>query len=265
MVKWIVQWNLGSMVETADNVKMKNICEKHGFDFEGVKVIPFSGMVPDHDPSVPTIFYGGTGWINNIYTKYPDHRGIFFNPESVFTFWINKYKHDALNYGAIETNFDKLSKEDYPDDKMFFIRPVSDQKEFSGSVMKFADIKLWSDKIFTDVPDFGSTPIVVGEPYGLGYEWRLFILNGKVVTGSQYRTYYVTNVKPSLPQEVIDFAEKQAKVYSPSSLFVMDVGKNGDDLYVIEIGCFNSAGFYASDLETLMCEVSKHVEELYEL
>jgi hypothetical protein len=200
------------MVETADNVKMKNICEKYGFDFGEVKVIPFSGMVPDHDPSIPTIFYGGCGWINNIYTKYPDHKGIFFNPESVFTYWVGKYGKAALNYGATETTFNKISQESYPDDERFFIRPVSDLKEFSGGVMKFGDIKQWCTKIFTDVPDFGNVPIIIGEPYGLAYEWRLFLLNGKVITGSH-----------------------------------------------------NSAGFYASDLETLMCEVSKHVEELYEL
>jgi hypothetical protein len=62
---------------------------------------------------------------------------------------------------------------------------------------------------------------------------------------------------------VIDFAEEQAKVYSPADVFVMDVCKSGDGLYVIEIGCFNSAGFYASDLEAIMCQVSEHVEDIW--
>ncbi len=126
--------------------------------------------------------------------------------------------------------------------------------------MSFGDIKQWCDKIFTDVPDLGSLPIVVGEPFGLAYEWRLFIRNKKVITGSQYRTYYVRNVQPKVPQEVIEFAEEQAQVYSPADIFVMDVCKSGDGLYVIEVGCFNSAGFYASDLEAIMRQVSEHVE-----
>lgn len=265
MVKWIVQANLMSMVETSDHVKMEKICKKHGFDFEGVKVVPFSGTIPDFDPNIPTIFYGGTGWINNIYNKHPNHKGIFFNPDSIFTFWTKKYGRSALNHEATETTFTKLSEANYDDDERFFIRPVSDQKEFSGGIMTFGDIKQWCEKIFTDVPDLGDLPIIIGEPFGLAYEWRLFILNGKVITGSQYRTYYVRNVQASLPQEVIDFAEAQAKVYSPTDMFVMDVCKSGDGLYVIEIGCFNSAGFYASDLEAIMCQVSEYVESLHEL
>lgn len=32
MIKWIVQNNLTSMVDTADNVRMENICKKYGFE-----------------------------------------------------------------------------------------------------------------------------------------------------------------------------------------------------------------------------------------
>lgn len=263
MVKWIVQTNLTSMVETADNVRMEKICKKHGFDFEGVKVVPFSGEVPDFNPDVPTIFYGGTGWINNIYQKHPNHKGIFFNPESVFTHWAEKYQSKALNYGAIDTTFEEISKENYDDDKIFFIRPVSDQKEFAGGIMTFGDIKLWCEKIFTDVSHLGTLPIIVGEPYTLAYEWRLFLLNKKVITGSQYRTYFVRNTSSKVPQEVIDFAEEQAQIYSPTDIFVMDVCKTAGNLYVIEVGCFNSAGFYDSNLEAIMCKTSEYMESIW--
>ena len=265
MVKWIVQSNLTSMVETADNTKIETICKKHGLDYEGIKVIPFSGDIPDFDQSVPTTFYGGTGWINNIYNKHPNHKGIFFNPDSVFTYWIKKYGEKALNCGAIETTFADIIDAKYQDDEQLFVRPVSDQKDFNGGVMSFGEIKLWRDKIRSYVSDLDYLPIIVGQAHGVAYEWRLFILNGKVITGSQYRTYCVLNVQPNVPQEVIDFAEAQAKVYSPEAVFVMDVCKSGTELYVVEIGCFNSAGFYASNLEKIVCEVSKHVENLYEL
>jgi hypothetical protein len=125
MIKWIVQSNLTSMID--DNNKMKDVCKKHNFDFESIKVIPFSGIIPEFDINVPTIFYGGTGWINNIYNKHPNHKGIFFNPDSTFTFWINKYKEKALNYGAVETTFKKIANENYPDDKLLFIRPVAEK------------------------------------------------------------------------------------------------------------------------------------------
>jgi hypothetical protein len=259
-VKWVVQNNLCSIVETGDNKRIEDICRKHGFGFEGVKVIPFSGIIPEFDFNVPTIPYGGTGWINNIYIKYPNHRGIFFNPESVFTNWLNKYK--TLNYGALETTFGEVADALYLDDDLLFIRPVSDQKEFSGGVMLFKDIKQWRDKIITDVIELKDLPIIVHEPYQLSHEWRAFVLSGKVITGSQYRTYHVLNTKAGLPQDVLEFVEEQAKIYSPAEVFVMDVCKTAGELYVLEVGCFNSAGFYESDLERIVCEVSNYVEKL---
>jgi len=261
-MKWIVQTNLGSMIETSDNIKIESACKKYGFEFEGVNVIPFSGDIPKFNIDDPIVFYGGTGWINNIYNKYPNHKGIFFNPKSVFTYWIKKYGSNALNHGALETTINEFSKLRFDDDEMFFIRPVSDQKEFNGGVMNFGDIKKWDKKIISYSPDLVNIPIIISTPYRLEYEWRVFILNGKVITGSQYRTYNVLNVNPNIPQKVINFAENQAKIYSPAYIFVMDICKCGELLYILEIGCFNSAGFYASNIELIVNKVSNYVKKI---
>jgi len=256
-IKWVVQNNFRS--DADDPNWIKNACEKFGFQYEGFKVIPFSKYLPEISKDMLTIFYGGTGWINRIYESDPSLPGIFFNPESTFDYWVEKYKEKALNYGALITTFEEVSKKDFPDDQLFFVRPTRDLKEFSGAIMSFRDIKDWCEKIFTDVPDLGSVPIVVGEPYTLSHEWRLFIIEGKVITGSQYRTYFVRNTDPNVPQEVIDFAEEQAQVYSPAPVFVMDIGKTAGNLYVIEVGCINSAGFYDADIEKIIKGVSNYV------
>jgi len=259
MIKWIVQNNFRT--DSGDTKTIQEACEKFGYEYEGVKVIPFSDEAPEIRPDAPNVFYGGTGWIDKIYKKYGPTPGIFFNPQSVFTYWIEKYGENALNYGAKETTLKEISKEDHPDDERFFVRPVSDQKEFNGGVMCFGDIREWENKIYCVCPDYGKLPIIVAEPYGIAHEWRLFILNGKVITGSHYRSYCVLHVYPEVPQRVIDFAEEQAKVYSPSSVFVMDIGESNKNLYVIEVGCFNSAGFYASDIEKIVYEVSNYLSE----
>jgi hypothetical protein len=252
MVKWMVQNNFRS--EPGDTEKIEEACKKYGFEFQGVKVIPFSGEIPE--VSKDMIFYGGTGWINNIYNKHPDLPGIFFNPKSVFTYWIEKYGENALNFGAKETTLEEVSEEDHPDDKPFFIRPVRDLKEFNGGVMYFRDIRDWSNKVYCVAEDYGKIPIVVGEPFRIAHEWRLFIVNGKVITGSHYRLYSISQINPDVPQRVIDFAESQAEVYSPTAAFVMDVGESNKNLYVIEVGCLNSAGFYDSDINKIVYEVS---------
>jgi len=163
---------------------------------------------------------------------------------------------------ATETTLKDFSNDGYNDDELFFIRPVSDLKEFNGGVMSFKDIRSWESKINCHNLDLGSIPIVIGEAFGISHEWRLFLVDGKVSSGSQYRTYYVLNIDENVPKNVISFAEAQAKVYSPADVFVMDIGKSNNNLYIIEIGCFNSAGFYGSDIEKIVFDVSNFMEEL---
>jgi hypothetical protein len=251
-MKWIVQNNL--RFGDKDVIKIKEACKKYGHEFIGVKVLPFSDDVPIAKDN--EIYYGGTGWINKIYNKNPSANGIFFNPESIFTYWVDKYKDKALNYMAFETTLNKLSSISYKDDKLFFIRPVSDLKDFNGSVMRFKDIKNWKKMININCPNFGDLPIVVNEPYGIANEWRLFIINKKVITGSHYRSYGVLHVYPNLPDRIIKFAEEQANIYSPNDVFVMDICESDKNIYIIEIGCFNSAGFYDSNIDKIVREVS---------
>ena len=138
-MKWIVQNNFRT--DSEDSITIKKACENLGFQYEGVKVIPFSGQVPTIEDGELVTFYGGTGWINCIYKHYKNIPGIFFNPQSTFDFWIEKYGNSALNYGANITTIRELINLDYADDTMLFIRPLSDLKEFSGSMMQFSDIK----------------------------------------------------------------------------------------------------------------------------
>jgi hypothetical protein len=259
MIKWVVQNNMRT--DGGDSNIIKDACKKFGFLFEGVKVIPFSSDIPNISGNDMPIYYGSTGWVDRIYNEYPSAPGVFFNPESVFTYWTDKYGAKSLNFGAKETTFKKIVSEQHSDDERFFIRPISDQKEFSGSIMSFGDIKEWSNRIQSDVPDLENLPIIIAEPCGIAKEWRLFMINGKVCTGSRYRTYFVRNTDPYVPDNVIEFAEEQAKIYSPVPIFVMDIAESAKNLFIIEIGCFNSAGFYDSDIEKIVHDVSHYVLE----
>jgi hypothetical protein len=258
MVRWVVQSNLG---KEEDVQSIRDACADQCWGFVAVDAIPFSDDLPDVSESGDlTVFYGATRWINTIYESDKWTPGTFFNPECVFTHWIEKYKGHALNYGAKETTLEDFGSvaDDYGDE--VFVRPVSDQKEFAGQVIKKSEIKSWAEKVQTDVPDFAKVPIVVGEPYGISEEWRLFMVDNKVSAGSRYRRYHKLAPHPEVPQEVVEFAEARAKEYSPAGVFVMDVGRSGESLYVIEIGCFNSAGFYASDISKIVKDVSEFCE-----
>jgi len=150
-------------------------------------------------------------------------------------------------------------------DKQFFIRPVKDLKEFTGDVMEFQDVVRWEQKI-RYLPGCDNNPtltpateIAVSEPVGIAHEWRLFIVDGKVSSGSHYRSYMKLEVKAGVPENVRQFAEEMCKTWTPEKVFVMDVGESAGNLYVIECNCFNSSGFYQSDIDRIIEDVSRMV------
>lgn len=253
-MRWVVQNNLGK--HYCEDIEQA--CKSLNMEFVPQHIVPFSSKLPDVDTEKPAIFYGATNWINNIYQSNRWKPGVFFNPESTLDNWIKRYGDRALNYDGEITTFAEITKRSIADDEQFFVRPCSDQKEFAGSVMTFAEIKNWQNKMSGDVGWIADIPILFGRPYGIAHEWRLFMVNGRVSSGSHYRTYHKLKEDPNVPPEVIKFGEEMAAVYSPSPVFVLDVGQSGDNLHVIEIGCFNSAGFYASDVERIIFDVSQY-------
>jgi len=88
----------------------------------------------------------------------------------------------------------------------------------------------------------------------------VFVVNGRAVTGSQYRLKSMLHVKPDLPSEVREFAERMAALYSPEPGFVMDVSEWRDRLYITELNCFNASGFYACDVRKIVEESSHWID-----
>jgi ATP-grasp domain, R2K clade family 3 len=143
------------------------------------------------------------------------------------------------------------------------IRPNDDSKSFSGEVKRFDEIHHWFEQIKAS-PDVNLTPetkIIIGEPYHIKHEWRLWIVNGKVITASKYREDFKLKKERGCPQDVIDFAEMRCQEYHLHDVFVMDIGYCGDALYIIECGCMNSAGFYNADIGNIVRSVTKYFSE----
>lgn len=249
---WVIQSNLGKEEDIQD---LYNAVWSEGYRARLEKAIPFSEEVPDVPNDQRVIFYGATNWINEIYKRDKWYPGAFFNPESIFTLWNEKYGKHSLNYGADITTLEQFDETKY--DEEIFVRPVSDQKEFAGTVIKSREIREWADKLQTDVPDFAKTPIVVAKTCGISNEWRLFMVDGKVSSGSRYRQHHKLSPSADIPHYVTVFAEERAMEYSPCPVFVMDIGQSAN-LYVIEIGCFNSAGWYSSDIQKIVKDVSEY-------
>lgn len=136
-----------------------------------------------------------------------------------------------------------------------FVRPDSVDKSFGGRVCD-------ADSFARFLTPFARDPtslIVVAEPRFIEREWRLFIANSRMVTGSQYRVAHKTQVGPEVPDEVQQFArDVLARVaWRPDPLFVMDVGETKDGLHIVELNSFSCSGQCACDLEAYVKTASE--------
>lgn len=256
MLRWAIQSNL---VNAADLERLLSACRQHDQPSVTFETIPFSNQAPDLDTDVSTVFYGSTGCMSNIWQTQKWNPGVFFDPQRFsFPEWGRAYGRHCLNGEARETTLTALAAEAYPADRLFFLRPIHDDKAFAGEVMAFGEIQKWVGELDQTVLS-PETPILVAEPVGISHEWRLFMVNGKVSTGSHYRTRQRLDVFAEVPVEVVAFAEGLARLWQPAPVFVLDVASSADRLYLVEINCFNSAGFYASDVAQLVGDVSRYV------
>lgn len=258
-IQWVVQRNLTSQ---ADFEGIRNACEKIGVPFTGLDIIPFTSQLPEFDKSRRSIIYGSTTFNALAYENKSLREGVFFDAQQFsIENYISKWGRYMLNYEATISSFEELmSSRHIPDDKLLFIRPNDDSKSFAGEMKRFDEIKNWFDTLVT-VENNNLSPesrIVVSEPYNIQYEWRLWIVNKKVVAASKYREYFKLRKEEGCPPAVRIFAEERCQEYTPHDVFVMDICLCGDEYYIVECGGVNGAGFYKANIDNIVTNVSDY-------
>ncbi|WNH54251.1 ATP-grasp domain-containing protein [Stenotrophomonas oahuensis] len=255
-VRWIVQSNLGSR---RDIEAIADACQKLGLECLQVAVIPFSDALPEVPTDAPAVFYGSANFATNVHRSGRWVPGVFFDEQAFqFTHTLQQYGDECLNSDARVTTMAELAALDLADDVRLFVRPVADLKEFAGTEFSLGEYRSWYARLAGGDFDLGpDTPIIAASIKPIEHEWRLFLVHGRVVAGSHYRSHGELQVSPEIPPEVRVYAEQMAAVWSPSAVFVLDVAQSQGRLCVIEINGFNSSGFYASNIQDIVEAVSE--------
>lgn len=144
---------------------------------------------------------------------------------------------------------------DYKDSSSFkstFIRPVSPFKTFSGQV--FASRDKFVEEYNFMVRNKNVDPkllCMVSDAKQIDQEYRCIFINNEHVSSSKYMDKGQPSIEPSVPERVIDFAKMLSKntYFQNVFNFVIDVGVCNDTLYMIEVNAFETASFYAADLD----------------
>jgi hypothetical protein len=251
-IGWAAQRN---QAHEPDRLALKAACEKHGVRYEEFINTGY-GEMPFIDASDnPFCFDGlipcGT---QQLMTQLASHPLVFFNDVnfSVET-CIAKYGAHAVNHAGKIIDHTELAGFTAGD---WFVRPNQCTKKFNGGVYPASQLN--------DLVSADNTPwdgkVLVSEPIDIETEWRLFVVDRKVVAGSQYRSKGALKVAANVPPEVSQFAERMCEIWTPCDLFVIDICLVNGNYHIVELNAFNCAGFYASDVDAIVRAVARHFE-----
>lgn len=260
-VTWILESNV--FAETCFDEMVAHLTER-GMPYHVVRIIPFIHEIDGKTPVIdgPCVVYGSIG-VQKLAAKHGWSPGVFPVPTEVEA---QEALGDLyLNGDAVRMNISEVNAYTANREGTFFIKPDTDTKEFAGQVIDFADFYKWYDGMldsgYLTANDF---PVVVSEPKKLGCEWRVVVVDGKIVTSSLYRQYQMVKAERNIIPEVEAIVMAAHARFQPAEAYVIDVAQVGDDYRIIEYNTLNSAGLYDCDARAVIDAVTAFVEKTHD-
>lgn len=255
---WVIQKNL---LNDGDFWRFTMALDELSINWKPISIIPFSDELelPDGVKN-PVVFYGSTSLM----------RQLKKHPELTPAMWVNDnfdYLACIKHYGSHMVNGDATFHQfkDIPEfEGVRFIRPRYDTKLFTGTLVGGDEFLTWKNNVLNShIHMFADSEVMVASPKNIRYEYRFFVVKGKVVTGSLY------HVDDRLSKKNVDddadvnavmarqFAQARVNEWQPADVFVMDIGLIKNDVgelegKIVEINTFNCSGFYESDVKKII-------------
>lgn len=217
------------------------------------KVIPFVGeLLPEPELDHKNVICFGSysmrhtakknGWIPGVY----DLESFDFNVQK------EHWGSEMLNADATVMEFQHIEFT-----KPTFLRPISDSKVFAGGVFDPVDFADWKEKVCVLEHDYGNslskdTLVQVCPIKKIYAEYRFWVVDGKVVTQSEYKRNGKVACFEHVAPFVVEYVEKMIAIWKPLPAFVIDVCETDQDMKIVEINTINASGFYAGDIQKLV-------------
>lgn len=253
-MKFLIQNNLMNEVQLA---KLSKAVSKYPHQFCGV--VPFSREITSDTPIEGTDYipYGST--LMTTILSDMGMKGMEFDL-NLMNYECFRQNHPMmLNEGPILSLTNACDYLNHFDrDREFFVRPSKDLKQFSGTVETASEMFDWFHSMMAAGVGGGSyymapeEKVVLASVKEIKAEWRWFIIDGKIVSGSMYRAHGQMRQIEELDGNVIAEAQQLGDIWIPHKNVVMDTALVGDEIKVIEFNCIHSAGFYANNVEKII-------------
>ena len=221
--------------------------------YEIVKVLPFIEEF-EFKTDRKDVFCFGSVKMSRVAKKYDWYPGSLLNDNHDYRVYSKYYKDNLLNYDSIIQKFGDDVKSE-----LFFARPCKDNKTFTGKVFTKSEWIEFKEEFFKSGHTSSlneDTEIQISSVKQLTKEFRFWIVDGEVVTGSLYRNGYWINQSEIVDDGALEFCKEMVKIYQLADAFVMDICEvivdDKSEYKIIELGCINSAGFYLCNMPKLI-------------
>lgn len=269
---WIIQSNFIREDQVRPLVEALN---ELGVPFLDVGIIPFADdfvtpipkEVEEREFLMP---YGSTSLMRIAMQR--NWEGLFFDPETFNVMRWNEERIDMLNQDAAVMPLKTAVKileglVDVPGDK-WFIRPIHDLKAFNGTCDWPMDLLSWLRNVdaegYNGYRFNAGTNVVLAPEKKIVAEYRFFVVDRKIITGSRYRwmgNKLVTRVTEENFHGVLEQAQRMANLWLPHDTCVMDLADTPDGWKVIEFNCINASGFYYNDIKAFAKALTEYFDK----
>lgn len=216
-------------------------------DYEIVKVFPFLEDFDYKTDRKDVMVWGGTK-IARLAAKLNWQPGSFLNDNHDFLVYKSEYGEELFNYNSRIIEF----QEDIEWPDAFFARPTSDGKAFTGKVFNKEDWIWFRDRTIDEEYTDPSEKIQICGIKKIFKEARFWVVKGKIISGSIYKTGFRVYSDPLVDPDAYEYAQRMVDKFQLADAFVIDLCLGEDGWKILELGCINSAGFYAADMQKIV-------------
>lgn len=250
--------------------ELVNNLERFEIPYTRASVIPFSedGIIFENETTTIKSLQGIPIYTYGSYTMCKIAKKYFYPASYIsenlgMNHLLEHYGKEMLNHDMIIDSVKNIKPTD--DMEFLFVRPVEDTKSICGTVWSKEIFLEWKNNIIKANKEFPNdystvtpnTIICISPIKYIKSEYRCFIVDGKVVTASQYKLNHKPYFQYHVDQYIIDYVNNVIADWKPDIAFVLDIALVDDKLSIIEANCINSSGLYEIDTQKLIMAIEQ--------
>lgn len=221
----------------------------------------YAGHLEQYQNDNSCVFKGNFNILKKLKAKgYPN---IWLGDEFLCSYYTKFIRNMLINKDYIEATLSDLldNWDKYFKSTKLFVRPDAYDKVFPGLVVESKEeFKKQLDIYQVENYDIS---IFIAPYKKLNKEYRFVCSQQHVLTGCQYMENGELSIDPYFPKEAIMYAHQINKYVSkilPYPFYIIDVGDYLGAFGIVELNAFNTAGFYACNLEYINDRVTLEID-----